>query len=351
MKKKLLLIMMCVPSAMAAQGNGVTVSNLAVSADMVTFDVSWDKNTIPPAAIPWSDTVWVFVDYSNADKMERLLLLPGATLTATSAPGTGRVVQYNDNNKGVWVVGNAKTATSGSFSATVKLLFDAATNVAGACAYASNYPPVGDYTSTTNISFKGTPPYELTVEYAGNTFTLSSGSRYLLPADYTLLSFMDATGAPGIIHCLQPAPPTIVDAAFCFGLSGQLQAVASGNATVTWYNAAGNLLYTGNVLPLTPLYDNTAQYYAQAASEDNCPSARIQANYTVNNCVLNGYCPGFVAGNVGFIAPEPTCSTFDSGLIGMVNYQETCRMFYSGRIGLASDPAACVSFSAGWIGN
>jgi hypothetical protein len=248
------------------------------------------------------------------------------------------VIEISGNNKGVWVAGNART--NGSFSATVKLLYDAATtNVAGACAYASNYPPVGNYTSATNISFTGTAPYGLTFEYEGNIFTLPSGGTYLLPAGYTLLSFVDATGAPGIIHCLKPDPPTVVDATFCFGLPGQLQAATSGSATVAWYDAptAGNLLYTGNVLPLTPLYNNTVQYYAQAVSENNsnCVSARIAAHYTISNCTISGDCPNYTAGNVG--ANTPTAVV--------------CSSFYPGRIGATDYPPACVAFDAGRIGS
>ncbi|MDR2448904.1 MAG: hypothetical protein LBD52_02975 [Prevotellaceae bacterium] len=132
-----LLSNICCPSVLTAQ-NGVSVSNLAINAGAVTFNVSWEKAGMPAL---WSDTVWVFVDYNNAGVMTRLPLDAGATLTATSAPGVGRVIQYSDNNKGVWVVGNARSA--GSFSATVQLLA-ATTDIVGACAYASNYPPVAD---------------------------------------------------------------------------------------------------------------------------------------------------------------------------------------------------------------
>jgi hypothetical protein len=226
MKKFLLLLIMCIPAALAAQSdNGVTVENLEVSAGTVTFDVSWDKNTIPPAAAPWSDTVWVFVDYNNAGKMERLLLLPGATLTETSAPGLSWVEYAENNNKGVWVVGNAKGASnsSGSFSATVKLLFDAATNVTGACAYASNYPPVGKYTSPTNISFTGTPIYNIVLkDGSGVTSVWQSDGVFTVPAGYTYDSFTDKTGAPGKLSCIPSSVYTLQASApaFCAGSAG-----------------------------------------------------------------------------------------------------------------------------------
>ncbi|MDR2449625.1 MAG: hypothetical protein LBD52_06670, partial [Prevotellaceae bacterium] len=193
-----LMSIICCPSVLTAQ-NGVTVLGLMVDAGTVTFNVSWNKTTMPVSL--WSDSVWVFVDYNNAGKMERLPLLPGATLTATSAPDVGRIIQYSDNNKGVWVVGNARNA--GSFSATVKLLTVTA-DIAGACAYASNYPPVGEYKTTTQLAFTGTPPYEIVLKHEGGTTitqSLNSGN-YFVPASYTMQSFSDKTGSPGIIKCM-----------------------------------------------------------------------------------------------------------------------------------------------------
>jgi hypothetical protein len=329
MKKNLLLMMLCIPAMLVAQnGNGVTVSGLAVEAGTVTFNVSWDKDN-PDMPALWSDTVWVFVDYNDAGVMKRLPVT-GATVSA------GTVTKIPNNDKGVWVVGNARAAGAGGFSATVKLLTTTA-DLAGACAYASNYPPVGEYTSATNISFAGTPPYDLTFEHAGSTFTLPSGSTYLLPANYTLLSFVDATGAPGIIHCLPPIPPTVVDAIFCFGLPGQLQAAASGNETIAWYDAStdGNLLYAGNVLPLTPLYNDAGQYYAEAVSEynNNCVSARTAAYYTVNNCAITGDCPDFTAGSLSTATTPAACSAFYPGQIGTTNYTVACVSLDAGRIG------------------
>jgi uncharacterized protein (TIGR02145 family) len=210
--KKILLLMMCCPAMLAAQ-NGVTVSNLNVAGGTVTFNVSWNDNQ--PEDFLWSDTVWVFVDYNNgAGKMERLLLEQGATLTSTS-PG-GWVKEEPDNNTGVWVVGNARN--EGSFSATVQLL-TATANLAGVCAYASNYPPVGEYTAPNTIKFTGTPVYNLVLKHQDNetdTIYRVSGGIFDLPENYTLLSFSDATGAPGtvIVKCHAPGATGVTFAAF-----------------------------------------------------------------------------------------------------------------------------------------
>ena len=320
--------------------NGVTISNLVVNSGLpgtVTFDVSWTDNM--PADMVWSDTVWVFVDYNVNGKMERLLLETGATLTATSAPDVGKVKEEPGNNKGVWVIGDARSA--GSFSATVQLLVDtdAIDRVSGgACAYASNYPPVGKYNSVTEVEFKGTPPYELAIESGGSTlppFSIS-GSTYTLLPGWTVSSFTDATGAPGVFPCVPPAAPTVAKGEFCYGASGVLAASSSGTVTIEWYDALtdGTLLHTGEVFSLAPLYDASAQYYAQAVLDVSCRSERTSVEYTVSNCVINGDCPGFTPGNVGVDTPTAAA----------------CSSFYPGQIGTTDYPAACVAFDAGWIG-
>jgi hypothetical protein len=214
MKKKLLLMMICVPVLLFAEGNGVKVSNLSVSAgtpSTVTFDVQWTNNHAPEFV--WSDTVWVWVDYNNAGKMERLPVT-GATASA------GTVTKTPNNDKGVWLVGNARDA--GAFSATVQLL-TAIADFSGACAYASNYPPMGEYISSTEISFTGTPPYNIVLKDAGSgTETYTADSPYAVLPGYTVQSFIDKTGAPGTFTCIPSTVYTLVASAsaFCEGGTG-----------------------------------------------------------------------------------------------------------------------------------
>jgi hypothetical protein len=175
--------------------NGITISNLATGAGTVTFEVRWDKAAMP---VLWVDSAWVFVDYHNNGMTERLSLAAGATLTETSAPGVGRVAYVPDNDKGVWVIGNARTASI--FSATVQLL-TATADLSNACAYASNYPPVGLYTSDTELSFTGSLPYIIILKKDADgtpeTWTVDDSPLFTVPAGYTAQSFTDATGVPG----------------------------------------------------------------------------------------------------------------------------------------------------------
>jgi hypothetical protein len=203
------------PVVLLAQ-NGVKVSSLNVNAGTVTLDVSWNRNAPELQSIVWFDSVWVFVDYNKSGVMERLPLSTGATLTETSAPEVAHVIQYSDNDKGVWVVGNAKSEanSSGSFSATVELYYDSQTAVTGACIYASNYPPVGVFTTETGITFTGTPMYDLLLKEAdGCEKTVQSGNSFFVSQNRTVQSFTDATGAPGIIitHAVYCDPGAIGD--------------------------------------------------------------------------------------------------------------------------------------------
>jgi hypothetical protein len=197
MKRLLLTIIYVsvIPTVLSAQ-NGITISNLSSGAGTVTFDVRWDKNAMP---LLWLDSAWVFVDYNAAGVTTRLSLEAGATLTETSAPGVGKVVEVPGYPDGVWIIGNARTA--GVFSATVKLL-TATADFSNACAYASNYPPVGLYTSDTNLSFTGTLPYTIILKKDADGTpeirTVDDSPLFTVPAGYTAQSFTDATGAPGM---------------------------------------------------------------------------------------------------------------------------------------------------------
>jgi hypothetical protein len=320
------------PMMLFAQ-NGVTVSNLSVESGAVTFEVSWDKAGVPSV---WSDSVWVFVDYNNNGVMKRLELSSGSTLTETSAPGVGEVIEEPNNNKGVWVVGNARSA--GSFSAMVQLL-TTINDVAGACVYASNYPPLGEWKEDgSGVLFTGTPMYKIILEETatGSTLTAYSDGSYTLPAGHTIKSFSDATGAPGTFHCIPPAAPTVIKGEFCYEQPGELVAVASGGTTIEWYNAlTGTLLHTGETLSLPPLYDASAQYYAQAVAERNCRSVRINADYTVRNCTISGDCPNYTAGNVGAPNTPASCATHYAGQIGVTgsSASSVCLAHDAGRIG------------------
>jgi hypothetical protein len=300
MKKILLLMMLCCPMVLAAQ-NGVTVSGLAIDAGTVTFNVSW-KNTNMPEL--WSDTVWVFVDYNNAGKMERLPLLPGATLTATS-PG-GEVIEEPDNNKGVWVAGIART--EGSFSATVKLLTEVK-DVGGACVYGSNYPPVGEYSSNdaTGIKFTGTPMYDLVLEKIadGSTYTIATTGLYSIHAGEVIQSFTDRTAAPGKFSCI---PSTVYD------LTASASSFCAGGAGVTFALSGTEF---GRIYQL---YRDGTTVVAAMPGTGSVASFSGMVNeagtYTALAIALPEYCPTVMAGTIAVSIQLPGAADGDASACG-----------------------------------
>jgi hypothetical protein len=327
MKKFLLLMIMCIPTMLFAQnGNGVTVSGLVVTAGTVTFNVSWAKEGMPDV---WLDSVWVFVDYNKNGVMTRLPLTAGATLTATS-PG-GKVIAVPGNNQGVWVVGNARTNIS--FSATVRLL-TSEKNVAGACVYASNYPPVGKYDSPSMMSFTGTPEFKVVMKRSsGSTYiaTVDKNQSLLISGGDAVLSFTDKTGAPGTFTCI-PMTGSIgfsLPAIVSKGVAASFEATTSnltvpnaGVITYTW-SAPGFMpsTYSGTIYtPTAPANSGTFPVTLIAHSEGYCDLVD-ERGVEVLDCINPGV-QSLLASASSFCAGATVGVTFAlSGTDKGANYQ------------------------------
>jgi hypothetical protein len=223
--------------------------------------------------------VWVFVDYNNAGVMKRLPLAAGATLTATSAPGIGKVIPVSGNTQGVWVVGNARTTSS--FSATVVLPFSGS-NVSGACAYASNYPPFGDWNSEgTQLTLTGTAPYTLHLEGPLANDPVILNNVYTLPDGYTLASFTDATGAPGMLHCTPPTAPESLTASptsVCSGVSVLLTAAGGQEGSNSQFEWGTGSVGTGGTLTSVNTYYRRKSAAATCGGTITTNSALVTVN-------------------------------------------------------------------------
>jgi hypothetical protein len=189
-----------------------------------------------------------------------------------------------ENIKGAWVVGDART--KGSFSATVQLL-TATADLYGACAYASSYPPVGQYVSESEIVFSGTPWYEIKLLHSdGYTVeTIASGSTFLLPCSYTVSSFTDATGAPGIIKCLAPTNLTLTanPETICAGTTVTLTASADDAVS---YSIDGTNWQPEAVFYVKP--DANASYTLYAKTEEGCVGSVADAAVVTVNPLPTG---------------------------------------------------------------
>jgi hypothetical protein len=273
--------------------NGITISdfsaNVGTGGATLTFNVGWDKNATNMPAI-WRDSAWVFADYNNTGTMTRLQL-SGATLTATSAPGVGKVIKVSGNNEGVWVIGNAKAGNSGgAFSATVQL-HTSATYLAGACVYAINYPPVGQYTAADQIKFTGTPPFDLEFNEGGSTYLLreTAANTYTLPSGKTLKTFTDASRTPGLFKYKTPDTQTLVasSSAHCAGANGVRLALQQTERGVVYqlYNGAtaisgASLTGNGSAATFSGTY-TTGQYTAKAIQQGAFSEALMNGAPTV----------------------------------------------------------------------
>jgi hypothetical protein len=343
---------MCVPVILAAQGNGVKVSNLAVDAGTVTFNVNWDRDAMPVAL--WSDTVWVFVDYNDAGVMKRLSVT-GATASA------GTVTKIPNNDKGVWVEGNARDA--GVFSATIQLL-TATAEVAGACAYASNYPPVGKYISASEISFTGTPEYKIVLERSDKstyTATVGNDESLLIPNGEAVLSFTDKAGAPGIINCKSPVAQQLVvsSPAYCAG-SGVTFALATTETGAVYQLYKDNIplgsaTLTGGGSPATFSGSfEVGTYSAQTVPSSAFCAAEMTGTYEVSENPLpdtptiavsaSTVCQGT---NVVFRASGTAGSTYTwLGAAGTVSGTGNCSYTVSGATASAKSVSAYASLTS-----
>jgi hypothetical protein len=288
-----LFIALC-PLALSAQ-NGITISDFSAKAgsssapSTVTFKVEWK----PLTDKVWSDTAWVFIDYNNAGTMTRLPLAPGATLTAHSAPGTGKVMEVTGNTNGVWVVGNART--NSPFSATVQLLTAATATFHGACVYAINYPPVGQYEAYNKIRFTGTPPFELKFEGSSSVSIENKDSKPYTVSAGTLSTFTDASKAPGLIKCKTPAAQTLIASAlsYCAGSGVTLALSGTDNGAIyqLYLNNAplSGATLTGNGSPATFSGTfNAGTYTAQVAKTAAFCAATMSGTPTITVNPLPG---------------------------------------------------------------
>jgi uncharacterized protein (TIGR02145 family) len=270
--------------------NGVKLRNLVINRDnKLTFDISWNVNELPAL---WSDSVWVFVDYRNdANRMTRLILnTSSATFISTSAPGESRVeADFKNplNNKGVFIVGNARKA--GQFSATVVLQAQNTTQpLGGVCAYATNYPPLGEFVENgTEIIFTGTKNFKATISKNGIDRVIETSNSFIIPTGYELKSFTDATAASGLFKYLS--------------MSGNIDFLTNGRIVksqpATFVKTSSptvptELIYEWSAGDFSPVSSNNASTYVSMA-----PS--VAGTYSVTlTAKKNGYTPLSVTKNV-----------------------------------------------------
>ncbi len=159
----------------------------------VTFALSWAAGT---RNATHNSKVWVFVDYQEVTNPHATGAWQRANIDLSKLPAGGSA--DGANTKGFWYQGQATAAQSATI--TVAL-----TNVPAKfnwCAYATDYPPVVEINSGTNVVLKGTAPFLVTYT-DGSTETLpKTGNTFALTASKTINAITDNTNAPGMVSCL-----------------------------------------------------------------------------------------------------------------------------------------------------
>jgi uncharacterized protein (TIGR02145 family) len=203
------------------------------------------------------------------------------------------VVEVENNDQGVWVAGNARDASA--FSATVQLL-TATAGLAGACVYASNYPPVGEYkNNATEISFTGTPDYEVILERNDKstyTATVGKNGSLLIPNGEVALSFTDKTGAPGKLSCMPSTPYNLTVSAttYCAGSSVTFALSNTTSGRTYWLykgdEHVNTLTSTGGAATFTSAFAGAGVYMAQVIAESGNCAATMTGEHTVSESPL-----------------------------------------------------------------
>jgi uncharacterized protein (TIGR02145 family) len=183
---------------------------------------------------------------------------------------------------------------------------------------------MGEYkNNATEISFTGTPMYEISLaKPGGETATVKSGDTFLLPCDYTLMSFTDKTGAPGLILIHQPqgsctyTEPAVVGtfASFDPGSSTYVSLRDErDNKVYPVVKIGGRWIMALNLNYQTGLTFNSASNQANGKTF-NTPGSGISA-------IGSFWCPGGVNGNA-----TTSSSTYSCEVWGALYTWETAMM-------------------------
>ncbi len=270
----------------------VTVGQLTVYGDnTLSFDIAWGPDG--GRVTPWSDSVWVLIDYKDpASGGLRRLPVTSATLTAVSSTWSlAKVRTVPGNTTGFFVDGQAR-ALGTAATLTVRVTPQAGVTISKPCVYALDYPPLATYGvdgGDNTVALVGTAPFcGSLINDSGTTMTFpSSAASWTLPAGYRVNEYTDLTGNSGLVDC-GASRPTVTGssgALRCGSGVVTLSATASAGATIDWYSAAtgGTLLLSGN-MAYNPSVATSTTYYAQARNTGTaCTSAlRTAVAATVN---------------------------------------------------------------------
>lgn len=158
----------------------------------IKFSIQW--KSIPNDNYTHNTKIWVWVDYYKIENHQLSGKWTRATITGVSA-GT-----VEAGGKGFWLQGNA-----GVYNQEITAMLGGMPQKFNWCVYASDAPPVAEFTTSNSILFYGNKPFTITYSDQSVAANLPA-APYTPVAGKTIASFTDATNCPGIVKYNMPQP-------------------------------------------------------------------------------------------------------------------------------------------------
>jgi uncharacterized protein (TIGR02145 family) len=225
----------------------------------IKFSIRW--NAIPNDNYTHNTKIWVWVDYHKVEHNRLSGSWTRATITGVSA-GT-----VEPGGKGFWLQGNA-----GAYNKEITATLSGMPPKFNWCVFASDAPPVAEFTASNSILFRGSKPF--TVTYSDQSIAANLPATLYTPvAGKKIAAFTDATNCPGVVKYNMPTPALGGGGSYCAtsatltcrseaGINYQL--LKEGVATGGVKNGTGNILTW--TVQSTGSYTLSATHTATAAT-------------------------------------------------------------------------------------
>jgi uncharacterized protein (TIGR02145 family) len=217
----------------------------------IKFYVGW--NNIPQDGRTHNTKIWVFIDYLKVENHRDAGNWTRATIAGISA-GT-----LEPGGQGFWLQGN-----TGAYNQEVTVTLSGMPPKFKWCVFATDFPPVAEFTNSNNIRFHGSAPFTITYSdqsVAGNlpktSYTPLQGKK--------IKTVTDATGCPGMVKYTMTAPALNGGGSYC---AASATLTCPGEAGISYQlhrnGAATGAVQSGTGSVLTWTVTNSGSYMLSA---------------------------------------------------------------------------------------
>ncbi len=303
MRKFFFIAVMLLSMSVTAQQRTFTKSvSINYATKQVTFKISWAAGSRGSSgASTYNSKIWVLVDYQEVRNGVPYGSWRRATVDLTRLPAN--CTADGTNTKGFWYQGQASAAQNANITVTL-------TNVPAQfkwCASATDCPPQVSKSTAGAVTFKGTPPFNLT--YSDGSTATASGKNYTLTK--ILTAFTDATNCPGSVPpSCSVAGQTPDKCGCCDGLAisnNKCATLASVSCTAATFSLGSTGFANTQTwvigaqtwsAPVTATYCNKSAYNASTSAPYNADCKKIDygaTHYYFSWCAVaqfaNQLCP------------------------------------------------------------